>query len=152
MINKDCENGEKLEPQLHQGHDEKCSTEVSYNKKDSYLEDETAVVKDYQKEAPRKLRFQALNRNLEYVPVHKVSKSCSPKVSGTNPQLDDNDVNQQSTALKKKRERYHSQRKKAIPSSNSDHIVSGQTPISVTKRTSSPCQDHPLGNNNFKTI
>ena len=83
------------------------------------------------------------------MPVHKVSRSCSPKDSETNPRLNDKDVvKQQSTALQKKRERYHSQRRKPAAS---EKIVSGEKSISVIKSITSPCQDHPLGNKGFKT-
>jgi hypothetical protein len=91
-----------------------------------------------------------LNRNLEYVPVHKVSRSCSPKDSETNPRLNDKDVQQQSTALKKKRERY-SQRRKPASSGIREKIAAGEKPISVIKSITSQSQAHPLGNKSFKT-
>ena len=67
------------------------------------------------------MRFQALNQNEEYADIHKVSKSCSPKLSETNPRVNDKD-HQQSTALQKKRERYHSQRRKAAQNNDYDGL------------------------------
>ena len=81
--------------------------------------------------------------------MHTVSRSCSPKDSETNPIPNDKEVSQQSTALKKKRERYHSQRRKPPVSGISEKIVSGEKPISAIKSISSPCQAHPLGNSIF---
>ena len=49
--------------------------------------------------------------------MHKVSKLCSTKNSETSPRDNDKE-NQQNTALQKKRERYHSQRRKGAPNAN----------------------------------
>ena len=51
--------------------------------------------------------------------MHKVSKSRSTKNFETSPNNNSKE-NQQSTALQKKRERYHSQRRKGAPNPNYD--------------------------------
>ena len=62
-----------------------------------------------------------MDQNEDIVDVHKVSKSCSLKNSETSSN-NNRTENQQSTALQKKRERYHSQRRKGAPNTNYDGL------------------------------
>ena len=146
-MNKEGENGKTSEPQRPQGHHKTYLQEENYNKTSSREEKDETAAKDYHKEAPRKLRFQALNRNGDYAPVHKVSRSCSPKDSETNPRHNDKDQDK-STALQKKRERYHSQRRK-VPPLGCENIISSQKPIISATRINSSNPAHPLGNMKF---
>ena len=143
-MNRESESGKTSEPQRTLGHHNAYSSEANYNKTRFCAEDDETAARDYQKEAPRKLRFQALNRNEDYAPVHKVSRSCSPKDSETNPRQNDKDQDK-STALQQKRERYHSQRRK-VPPSGCENIISGQKPNTAATRITSSNPAHPMGN------
>ena len=93
-----------------------------------------------------------MNRNAEYAGIHKVSRSCSPKGSDLNLELNEEEQHQ-SIALQKKRERYHSQRRRADSSriiNNTskpcgDQGLSSQRPIITAKRIPSSKQSHDLG-------
>ena len=147
-ILKGCEGGQ--DSKLPQDSQQRYSPEVTFHRKSRPSEEETAV-KDYQKEVPRKLRFQALNRNVEHAPIHKVSRSCSPKNSEISLELNEEDI-RQSNALQKKRERYHSQRRSGERSKklvlvnkaskpNIEEVTSSQKP--TVKHSSN--QFHHLG-------
>ena len=148
-INRDCEVGNYPEPQRPQDHRHKTySPETTYNKRTTCVKyaQHAEITSDYQKEGHRKLRFQALNRNGEYTnaPVHntKVSKSCSPKDP-----VDDEDLTQkQSSVLQKKRERYHSQRRKNPIQPSNESLITTNTQRAIgTTRSAQSNQEHPLG-------
>ena len=148
-INRDCEVGNYPEPQRPQDHRHKTySPETTYNKRTTCVKyaQHAEITSDYQKEGHRKLRFQALNRNGEYTnaPVHstKVSKSCSPK----DPVDDEDLIQKQSSVLQKKRERYHSQRRKNPIQPSNEILARTNNPRAIgTKCSAQSNQEHPLG-------
>ena len=76
--------------------------------KEEYYDSTTTVIKHYQKEAPRRLRFEGSNNDGDHESLHKKSRSCSPKKPPWKLELDERVSS--SKVLQKKRERYHSQR------------------------------------------
>ena len=159
---KDDDDSEKSKPQPSRGgtpHDSQqthLTEEVAFHRKSHYTTDRENVAKDYQKEVPRKLRFQPSNQNVaEFASIHKVSRSCSPKNSDL--RLDPDEGLSQPVTVQTKRERYQSQRRRAESEKallanrgtrpRGERIISGQNPaLSTTKQLASSNQAYPLGN------